>query len=52
MGIKIVSVADILKEIGLVKEIIERLENIPDGCSEMFPFQDIDELKNEYIGFE
>lgn len=41
-----------LKAIELVKEIIERLENIPDGGSEMFPFQDIDELKKEYLGFE
>lgn len=38
-----------LKAINLVKEIIKRLENIPDGCAEMFPFQTIDELKNEFL---
>lgn len=34
--------------IGLVKEIIARLEEIPDGCAECFPFETIDTLKNEY----
>lgn len=32
----------------LVREIINRLEQIPDGCAECFPFEVIDELKQEY----
>ena len=32
----------------LVREIITRLEQIPDGCAECFPFEVIDELKQEY----
>ncbi|GAB1475499.1 hypothetical protein MASR2M70_03310 [Bacillota bacterium] len=38
-----------VKAIELVKEIIARLENIPDGCAECFPFETIDELENEYL---
>lgn len=38
-----------LRAIELVNEIITRLESIPDGCAEMFPFQTIDELKNEFL---
>lgn len=34
--------------VSLIKEVIERLENIPDGCAECFPFETIDELKQEY----
>ena len=33
----------------LVREIITRLEEIPDGCAECFPFETIDELKREYL---
>ncbi len=33
----------------LVKEILEKLENIPDGCAECFPFEIIEELKEEYL---
>lgn len=33
----------------LVMEIIARLEEIPDGCAECFPFDTIDELKQEYL---
>ena len=33
----------------LVREIITRLEEIPDGCAECFPFEIIDELKQEYL---
>lgn len=33
----------------LVKEFIARLEEIPDGCAECFPFETIDELKKEYL---
>ena len=33
----------------LIREIIARLEDIPDGCAEMFPFQQIDELTAEYL---
>ena len=35
----------------LVKEFIARLEEIPDGCAEMFPFYMIDRLKKEYLEF-
>ncbi len=35
--------------ISLIKEIIARLEAIPDGCAERFPFEDIEELKREYL---
>lgn len=34
--------------IGLVKKFIERLEKIPDGCAEIFPFETIDILRTEY----
>ena len=33
----------------LVREVITRLEEIPDGCAECFPFETIDELKQEYL---
>ena len=33
----------------IVKKIIARLEEIPDGCAECFPFEMIDELKEEYL---
>lgn len=33
----------------LVEEFIEHLENIPDGCAEYFPFELIEELKEEYL---
>ena len=32
----------------LMKEIVGRLEDIPDGCAEVFPFELIDELRAEY----
>ena len=38
-----------IKAIELVKEIITKLEDIPDGCAESFPFEIIDVLKNEYL---
>lgn len=41
-----------LEAIELVKEFIERLEEIPDACAECFPFETIDELKREYLGIE
>lgn len=34
----------------LVREFIARLEDIPDGCAECFPFETIDELREEYLG--
>ena len=34
----------------LVKEFVARLEEIPDGCAECFPFEDIERLKKEYGG--
>lgn len=36
--------------ISLAEEIIKILEDIPDGCAEMFPFDAIDELSREYLG--
>lgn len=35
--------------IDLVKEIFTRLEEIPDGCAECFPFETIEELKHEFL---
>ena len=35
--------------ISLVREVVERLEEIPDGCAEMFPFDVIDNLREEYL---
>ena len=35
--------------IELVTEIIARLGEIPDGCAECFPFELINELKEEYL---
>ena len=35
--------------ISLAKEFVSRLEEIPDGCAECFPFGTIDELKREYL---
>lgn len=34
----------------LIKEFIARLEEIPDGGAEIFPFELIDELKQEFLG--
>lgn len=33
----------------LVREFIARLEEIPDGCAEIFPFELIDTLREEYL---
>ena len=35
--------------ISLVKQFVEELEEIPDGCAELFPFEMIDELRREYL---
>ena len=35
--------------IDVVKKFIKRLEDIPDGCADMFPFETIEELKQEYL---
>ena len=35
--------------ISLVEEFVARLEEIPDGCAERFPFETIEELKQEYL---
>ena len=35
--------------VSLVKEFVSCLEAIPDGCEEYFPFERIDELKEEYL---
>lgn len=37
------------KAIRLVREIIARLQAIPDGCAERFPFELIEELENVYL---
>jgi len=33
----------------LVREFTAKLEDIPDGCAECFPFETIDELREEYL---
>ena len=35
--------------IELVEAFVKKLEEIPDGCAECFPFETIDELKREYL---
>ena len=35
--------------VDLVREFIARLEKIPDGCAEIFPFELIDTLREEYL---
>jgi hypothetical protein len=37
------------KTVALMKEFVRMLEEIPDGCSEIFPFSLIDDLKEEYL---
>ncbi len=37
------------KAIQLVREFNGIVEKIPDGCAELFPFELIDELKEEYL---
>jgi len=32
----------------LVAQVVKELESIPDGCAELFPFELIEELKDEY----
>ncbi len=36
--------------VDLAREIILRLADIPDACAEMFPFETIRQLNEEYIG--
>ena len=38
-----------LEGIKLVNEVILLLKEIPDGCGELFPFETIDALENEWI---
>lgn len=38
-----------LEAITLVREFIKKLEEIPDGCAERFPFETIDRLRQEYL---
>lgn len=38
-----------MEAISLVKEVVARLEEIPDGCAECIPFDTIDELKRKYL---
>ncbi len=35
--------------ISLVREFVEKLEEIPDGCAECFPFDIIDKLKEDFL---
>ena len=37
------------RAVSLIKEIINRLENIVDGGAECFPFEIIEELRKEYL---
>lgn len=36
----------------LMKDFVALLEKIPDACAECFPFEEIDELKREYLEVE
>ncbi len=38
--------------VSLVREFVDRLLEILDGCAECFPFELIDELREEYLGDE
>lgn len=35
--------------IEIAEKVIKKLEAIPDACAECFPFETIDELKEEYL---
>lgn len=35
--------------ISLIQDFVKRLEEIPDECAECFPFEMIEELRNEYL---
>ena len=37
------------KAVELVGRFVAELEEIPDGCAELFPFELIDELRSEYL---
>ena len=37
------------KAVELVRRFVSELEEIPDGCAELFPFELIDELRREYL---
>ena len=39
-----------VEAVSLVEEFVERLEKIPDGCAECFPFEMIERLRVEYLG--
>lgn len=38
-----------MEAVELVKEFIDRLKKIPDGCAELFPFELIRELEEEFL---
>ena len=40
------------KGIALVREFVKALQEIPDGCAELFPFEMIDWLTEEYLSGE
>ena len=35
--------------VDVIREFVKKLEEIPDGCAEIFPFELIDELKEEFL---
>jgi hypothetical protein len=49
MLISQVEIYDQLWYVRHLKEFIVNLEEIPDGCAEIFPFELIDELKEEFL---
>ena len=38
-----------IEAISLVRDFVNALKEIPDGCAELFPFEMIDELEKEYL---
>lgn len=40
------------KGVALVRDFVKALQTIPDGCAELFPFEMIDWLKEEYLSGE
>lgn len=40
------------KGVALVREFVKALQDIPDGCAELFPFEMIDWLAEEYLSGE
>ncbi len=38
-----------IEAVELVKEFVSKLKEIPDGCAECFPFDEIEDLTREYF---